>query len=476
MTPRTLSVGLAAIVASACSHDPQSCADTGTCVPATCQRPVGASSLPGAQVISLGSHKVGDVVPFTVPAGTASMTIIHQAQTAGLEVVLSHGDVWPNNAVPGQLIRPDGTIVYDDNDQKYFAPPSSDGGVDSSGLYVMYGLDSPNTAAFTIPNTTASLNTGVPAGTWKFVVHDWSFDCSRSGSGCQDGGANTGTYDVSVLLKAAPSPNLDIAFYIVGDATTINGQPFTAANAPNDRTAKRLISTMTSIFAAAGITLRNVSWFDAPADAKARFGSSINVDNDGPCDNLDQMFTLSGAHPGNTVNLFLVHALVTAHNGGGQVVGVDGTIPGPASLSGTIHSGAAVSLSDLFFEKLPTSCTSGTDLAGCGADLVAFIAAHETGHFLGLFHPTESHGVDFDGLSDTPKCPCALCASSTDKPRCDSQSSNPVFLDATLCTGAQGPACAGGDNLMFWQLDPAASQGKVTPQQAAVMMLSPALQ
>src|SRR5262249_32293242 len=98
---RTLILGLAALL-SACSHNspPQGCEPTGPCVPAACERPIATSSLPASQVIALGVHRVGDVVPFTVPAGTASMTIVHQAQTAGIYVVFSHGDVWFNNAVP----------------------------------------------------------------------------------------------------------------------------------------------------------------------------------------------------------------------------------------------------------------------------------------------------------------------------------------------------------------------------------------
>jgi hypothetical protein len=203
-----------------------------------------------------------------------------------------------------------------------------------------------------------------------------------------------------------------------------------------------------------------------------RFGTNVNADLTGPCEELDQMLLLSSAHPGNTVSLFLVQSITSQSNAGGSVVGIDGTIPGPASFSGTVHSGAAASLVDLF----SGTCGGGMDLLNCGADEVAYIAAHEAGHFLGLFHTTEPDGRSFDPLTDTPKCPCIPCASSQDLPKCTGTAS--LFVLANQCSGALArPACAsaGGDNLMFWQLDRGVSQGTLKPQQAAVMALSPAV-
>ncbi len=183
------------------------------------------------------------------------------------------------------------------------------------------------------------------------------------------------------------------------------------------------------------------------------------------------MFTLSAAHPGNTMNLFLVQSIRSTSSSGGSVVGIDGTIPGPSSLNGTVHSGAAVSQADLF----AGTCGTQTDLLRCGADTVAYIAAHETGHFLGLFHLTEKTGDYFDPLNDTPKCPCTTCASAADKPNCGSKPgpSEPT-LSAVQCFVS--PSCSGGDNLMFWQLDGQVSAGTLSPQQANVMRLNPLVQ
>jgi hypothetical protein len=471
---RTISSAVLAL-ACACSGSPPSTIND---VPPACSRPISASALP-AQVLLHESHKTGDMVNFTVPPGTGSVTIVHQAQTANLQVVFK-GQVVSNSAVPGILVMPDGGTAYNDNDPAFAPPSSPDGGTDPSGLYSFFGGDSPSTGAFTVPNTTTSLGAGVPAGSWSFQVNDYAYECATQ-SGCSDGGALGNTYDVTVMAKPTPTGGtrtLDVAFYIVANINTRAGQPLTAANAGSDPSVKRMLSTFTGIYAAANITVGTVAFYDVPAAAVTRFGTNVNADLTGPCDELDQMLLLSSAHPGNTINLFLVQSITSKSTAGGSVVGIDGTIPGPSSLSGTVHSGAAVSLADLFSGT--ANCIPGGTSLYCGADSVAYIAAHEAGHFLGLFHTTEQDGRDFDPLTDTPKCPCIPCASSTDLPRCTTggTSSNPIFLTASQCSGPSArPACtgAGGDNLMFWQLSAGVSVGTISPQQAAVMALSPAV-
>ena len=82
----------------------------------------------------------------------------------------------------------------------------------------------------------------------------------------------------------------------------------------------------------------------------------------------------------------------------------------------------------------------------------------------------------FDPLTDTGKCPCTHCASSTDLPNCPTggTDANPVILSATQCVGSPS-GCTGGNNLMFWQLSQAVSQGLLSSQQGAVMRLNPAV-
>jgi hypothetical protein len=422
-------------------------------------------------VISFGPKPVGARLNFTVPPGTGSVTIVHQAKVAGLTVVFK-GQTIDNSAVPGIISQPDGGVVYDD---VTFNPPQSpDGGFEPAGYFAYYGGGTPTTAAFTIPNTSTSLDAGIAAGNWQFTVNDYARECADPAAGCTDGGVNTNIYDMSVLLRPKPAGTfLDVAFYIVANVTTRSGVPFTAASAANDIDARRMVQTFKDRYPAAGITVRNVTFYDVQPGDRARFGTNISADATGPCDELDQMFTLSAVHPGNTMNLFLVQSIRSTSSSGGTVVGIDGTIPGPSSLSGTVHSGAAVSLADLF---AGTCGPQPPDLPNCGPDNVAYIAAHETGHFLGLFHTSESAGDYFDPLNDTPKCPCTACASASDKPNCGSKPgpSAPI-VSARQCVASFG--CAGaGDNLMFWQLDRGVSTGWLSQDQANVMRLNPLVQ
>lgn len=446
------------------------CVPPGACTPAACTRPIAASTLDmaGSQVLHLGSHKVGDAVTFAVPAGTGSLTIVHQAELANLQVVYKN-QVLDNSAVPLTITKPDGTIAYDDNVNPVSSP---DGGTEFWSSYSFFGGNTPTTGAFTIPNTTASLDAGVPAGNWKMVVNDFAFECTTLAGGCNDGGTASNTYDISVLLRPLPAGNnLDVAFYIVGDVTVAPGVPFNAASAATNPSAQRMVQTLKSIYAAAGITVRNVTFFDVSAADRARFGTNVDANLTGPCDELDQMFTLSSAHPGNTLNLFLVQSIRQGGTtSGGTIVGIDGTIPGPSTLSGTVHSGAAVSMADLFTGP----CGGAMNLSACGADRVAYIAAHEGGHYLGLFHLTEMEGADFDTLSDTPKCPCTQCASATDLPHCGGTGVGAPVLFPGRCVGST--TCGGGDYLMFWIFDGTVSQGKISAQEAQVMRLNPLVQ
>lgn len=77
------------------------------------------------------------------------------------------------------------------------------------------------------------------------------------------------------------------------------------------------------------------------------------------------------------------------------VVGISQGLPGPAGLFGTAASGVVVS-AELLRERV------GDDPAG--ARLTGIIAAHEIGHFLGLFHTTETDQRATDLLADTPTC------------------------------------------------------------------------
>jgi hypothetical protein len=462
---------IAGLLAVGCSHDtPQ----TTPVIPANCTLPAPQpSALPPGQVQELGTHNVGDNVPFTVPANTGAVSIVQQAVgKVPLQVVLSQsgGLTVDNSAVPLRLHFPDGGVAYDDFTVINAGPDKT---IDPSTLYIEFSQDTPVAAAMTFPNTATSLAVGVPAGTWSMIVGDFSYECTV-GLGCSDGGTNLDKYDVKVLTRALPpGTNLDVNFYIVGAATNPQTHvPFTAASAPSDTIVQRMVSTFKSIYAAAGITVRNVTFLDVTPAQRSEFAHiSVGADTgQGPCDQLDQMFLISSGQSGATVNLFLVNDIIDSSNQG--TVGIDSTIPGPATFAGTVHSGAAVAMIDLF---APSVCPPGINFNSCGPDATAYIAAHETGHFLGLFHTTEMNGDLVDPLNDTGKCPCTSCASPTTN--CGSQTGNAPVLEPAACNQtAAGAACTGADNLMFWSFDQSISLGHLTGQQSQVMRLNPLVQ
>src|ERR1700682_304682 len=70
-----------------CSAQGAVCLPISLCVPPACSRPIVASALPAPQVIAFGPHRVGEKLPFSVPANTGSFTIVQHAQGAGLNVI-----------------------------------------------------------------------------------------------------------------------------------------------------------------------------------------------------------------------------------------------------------------------------------------------------------------------------------------------------------------------------------------------------
>ncbi len=87
--------------------------------------------------------------------------------------------------------------------------------------------------------------------------------------------------------------------------------------------------------------------------------------------------------------------------------------------------------------------------------LLGETVAHEMGHFIGLFHPTEKNGVTFDPLADTAECSISMASSALAGPQ------------PSDCIGF------GGENLMFWQGDPSIDQTSLTSDQVHIINYSP---
>jgi hypothetical protein len=435
--------------------------------PSGCQIPTVASTYAGS-LTHVGVRQVGQSVTFQMPAGASGFTILSQGAANNTGLVAFNQGMLPNSPTPSPLLTPDGRTFFE-------IPPET---VDPSSRNIVWsGPLSPLTAALTFPNSTAGLkmvDAGLPAGSWALTVDDLLHQCPQF-QGCKDGGSNAGLYDITVLTRTGPIPDrgvLDVAIYLVSMDSTL-----TAANALTDAQMARAVSRIAADLARGGICLGTVTFYDVPQWARSRY-SSLAVDDASrrnPCADYRQLFTL--AQPGNVASLFFLDEL-TDPSGvpGNSTIGVDGSIPGVGTISGTIAGGAAVSAADLHH----TSNCSSTFSVACGPDQTGETAAHELGHTLGLFHLTEADGAtstsgdSFDGLVDTPECLCSLCVGSSQRPNCADQpgaGSNPTLVEAASCTQST-QACGGGDYLMFWVLS-SLSKGNLSPQEGQVMRMNP---
>jgi hypothetical protein len=492
--------GLVCLAGSCAESAPQA----STCTPPTTPRLVAGAAItaadpkssctttiqspaPGVSVQPLGQHTVGEQLTFDVPAGTWSVTIVSQA-VAGTtaNAILYQGSLLPNSVVPTNVRAPDGRVFYTDmpSDQ----PTDSRGYPDYTGLLSYYGGFTPIEGALTFPNTSAGLDAvrsagGLPAGTWTLTVNDFAYECPLV-AGCT-GGSSTGKYDVQVITRPGPiasTGTLDFDVYLATATDPTTPSPLdAAASAASDPNLVRLFQSLSKVLGNAGLCLGTVSFHDLPAWARTRY-ASVNVDATGPCDELSQLFTLAQA-PSTSVHLFLVDDLTETSTTNStqrfRVVGIDGSIPGPSGVPGTINGGTVVPVWDLGHGQ----CGSSFDIANCGNDRLAYIVAHEAGHWLGLYHTTERYGSLFDPLSDTPACRCSVCAPLTDRASCaendprdaSKQPVEPLSMIGDWCAREGTPDCGGVQDLMFWLLDDTRSHGALTPQQSEVMRLNPAV-
>lgn len=421
--------------------------------PGVCRQPVGQSTLPSSRVQHLGSMAVNTTARFDVPAGTGSFTIVEQAVRASSSDVTFAGNApLHNTPVPMKIIDPSGAVFYDD-----MAPVPAD----FTGANAIYPAGRQGTGAFTAPNTSHALSAwtrGVPAGSWSFIVGDYAGECANLGSaGCSSGADATGVYDVTVLLRPGPVPTtgtIDFDVYLV---TT----RFQASMAATDSGLTRMATTLGSVLAEAGICVGRVTFIDVPEWAKTKYATGIDSAKTGPCDDLAQLFTLSLAD--DAIPIFLVDDIQQDGATGLRTVGIDGAIPGPSTIGGTILSGAVVNASDIGHG----TCGSAIDFA-CGSDSTAAVTAHEAGHWLGLLHTTEKTGTLFDTLSDTGTCACSQCVPPDSRASCGTAGPSAALVTSSDCSSG---SCSGADNLMFWVVGGRA----LSAQQGQLMRANPAV-
>jgi hypothetical protein len=180
-----------------------------------------------------------------------------------------------------------------------------------------------------------------------------------------DGDTGSMTLQPSVLVRRGTDPRtgaLDVAVHLVGVGVT-------AADAPSNTRVQAMLSRMDEILTSVGIRRGSTSYHDVSSSTLSVIDSA-----DGPDSELAQLFRLGSARTGRVLSLFLVRS-IDAGGDGFNTLGIAGGIPGPVGVHGTMHSGVAIA-----FDRT---------VVGDSGRLAGHIAAHEGGHYLGLFHVTE---------------------------------------------------------------------------------------
>lgn len=241
-----------------------------------------------------------------------------------------------------------------------------------------YVLDPQNTWAVTdtymIPGSGASPYAGTIPNHPHATLLSGDYDFYPAGDAVLDG------VEAAVEVQVKRGSGVPMAGVLDLDLHFAPGTGLTALAASTDPRVLDLVDAIEAIYLQVGLAIGDVRTFDA-----------VGPDFD-TITGYGELWDLFGSPPTNadrTLSLFFVQDLQIA-----QVIGIASHIPGPAFGNGTRQGGVAVEAASL--------------LSGDTADMAA-VAAHEIGHFLGLFHPTEIGGALSDPLQDT----AASCDAST---------------------------------------------------------------
>jgi hypothetical protein len=235
--------------------------------------------------------------------------------------------------------------------------------------------------------------------------------------------------NVSLITKKTTLPlddgTLDVNIWFASTRLT-------AAAARDNKAFQAMLEQTASFLAVAGISLGDVSYFDVPEPEK---WTQLSQDDVGKLSR-----TATTGLSNDAVNWFFVDSIVSNEPDQGTMLGHSAGVPGAAQ-HGLPGSGLALSL------------VSWPD----GATQLANVAAHETGHWLGLFHTSERNGLIFDPIQDTATCN----ANDYDK-------NSDGVVTSLECTKADGT------NLMFWQAGARPlQQNAITNDQRYVILRHP---
>ncbi len=361
-----------------------------------------STSVGNVSIEDLGSEEVdssGELeVTLEVPSGAQSVALV--VDGAGSELVIA-----------SKITSPSGTVYFDFN-----ADISINRTDATDGLYTLLIPTNPDVV---------------------MEEGDWLINLMSGG----------GVFDASLtqVTKTAPATDklLDLNIYLVGT------EGIDAATAETDPGIQTILTNVGSIYGSIGVGVRAITYQDITG-ADADTYSVIDSDAE-----LASLFQLSPSESNISLNIFLVSDIATG-GGGFSILGLAGGVPGPPVLQGTSRSGVAVNMGSY----LAAVASGDQEMIDTAAAELEIIIAHESGHFLGLYHTVERNGLALDGeihgedpLSGTTTCPDSADADADG------------VLSPTECAGQ------GADNLMFWS--PANDARTLTSQQGAIMLANP---
>lgn len=354
-------------------------------------------------ITSLGSEELtsdGVEVELDIPAGTESFALVVDGNGTD-ELMLAE-----------KLTTPTGEVVYDfQNDVSINRTDAT------NGLYTLLVPNNPEV----IP---------LP-GEWLVKL--------RSGSSAVDA-------DLTLVTKNEPNTDnlIDLNLYFVG----LEG--LDAASAQTDEGFAQILSAVSSVYAGVGINTRAVTYNDITGADADTYGV---IDNDAELAGLYQTVERKSEF---AINLFFVED-ITLGSSGFSTLGLAGGVPGPPLLQGTRRSGVAINMGSY----LAAVQSGDAEMIAEASGEVEIIIAHESGHFLGLYHTVERNGQALpdgeiqgrDPLTDTPACPDTADADADG------------VLSPSECAGQ------GAENLMFWS--PGNDSRTLTSGQGSVISGNP---
>lgn len=180
----------------------------------------------------------------------------------------------------------------------------------------------------------------------------------------------SGTARVSVYAKVLErgeplAGTIDLNLWLSGAGD------WTSANAAADEELQDILDDVAAVYAQVGIEIGQVTYNDIDPIWR------IIETTEGSDSDLSRLFALSADAPLNAINLFFIDEVMQGAGDFSILLGIAGGIPGPVMRQGTPHSGVAIAVEQHRVGRflIPMAPT----------------IAHETGHYLGLFHTTEQY-------------------------------------------------------------------------------------